>query len=840
MHMRLRPSPGALRALALVSAAAAALALAATISGASGPRDERAAAEAWRSAFEPRRQLDVGGRMIVVLAAPSLAERMSDAERPLTARQQRRAVRQADAFQRRLLAALRRQGVKIRRQRSYTRTFNGFAAVLDARALAALERAPGVVGIYPVRAVYPASLSSDAVARPELSAGAGRQPSLSVSGADGTGVTVALLDTGVDRDHPSLRGRVLPGIDLVGGDGDASPEGSPADRSQLERHGTMMAGLVAGSNGPGGLEGVAPGATILPIRVLGWQRTVGGAYRVVGRSDVLLAGLERAVDPDGNGDVRDASRVALAALVEPYAAFADGPEARAVAGATALGTLVIAAAGNDGPADGSFGTIGAPGGAPAALTVGAADLRAAVQTSRISVSVDGDQIYAGVSRVLGAVPPAARVEATGPALAVLEADGSPVEPRARAAIGAGADAVLVAGSGLPAGALDLDEDLAAPIVTLPLEVGRELESALARGASVSVTLAAGETAANADAGRVAPFSSRGPAFDGQAKPELVASGVGIATADAGTGADPRYATVTGSSAAAAVVAGAAALVADARPGLDAELLAGVLVGTARPLAPDGVEEPIAAQGAGAVDPAAAAEAELAVSPAALAFAPAGGSGWRSERTLRITNLSDRTLRLGLSFASADDSAALSFDADPASPRLRPGKTVEVTVTATSRRTPPAAAAVSGTVVVTAAGVEPARVPWTATFQARKAGRLVHVDGLSRQAFSVGKRPAPVLSFRAGRVESTGDGLRIEPVGLLEVELWSKGRRLGVLARFRNLLPGRYELGLTGRGPAGEPLPPGRYALRLRARSAAATEGAAGAVSTASVAFTIRP
>ena len=172
-----------------------------------------------------------------------------------------------------------------------------------------------------------------------------------------------MLDTGVDRAHPSLRGRVLFGVDLVEGDTHAEPEPRPDDPTVVETHGTRVAGIVAGAGGPNGVSGVAPGAEVLPIRVLGWREGPGG-YQSIGSGDVLLGGLERAVDPDGDGDVEDGAELALAAVVEPYASFPDSPESRAVAGALALGTLVVAPAGNDGPAaGGSVGTIGAPGSA---------------------------------------------------------------------------------------------------------------------------------------------------------------------------------------------------------------------------------------------------------------------------------------------------------------------------------------------------------------------------------------------------------------------------------------------------------------------------------------------
>jgi subtilisin family serine protease len=79
----------------------------------------------------------------------------------------------------------------------------------------------------------------------------------------GTGkdVIVAVVDTGVDALHPELAGRVLPGIDLVddGKDGRTDPNG----------HGTHVAGIIAAAVDGNGIEGLAPEAKILPVRVLG-------------------------------------------------------------------------------------------------------------------------------------------------------------------------------------------------------------------------------------------------------------------------------------------------------------------------------------------------------------------------------------------------------------------------------------------------------------------------------------------------------------------------------------------------------------------------------------------
>lgn len=86
----------------------------------------------------------------------------------------------------------------------------------------------------------------------------------------GDGVTVAVLDSGVDGEHPDLAGRVLPGTDLVDGstDGRVDPVG----------HGTAVASLVAGAGDPG--TGLAPDASILPVRVLDEQNRYRSAATV--------------------------------------------------------------------------------------------------------------------------------------------------------------------------------------------------------------------------------------------------------------------------------------------------------------------------------------------------------------------------------------------------------------------------------------------------------------------------------------------------------------------------------------------------------------------------------
>ena len=104
------------------------------------------------------------------------------------------------------------------------------------------------------------------------------------SGVTGDGITIAVVDTGVDLDHPEFAGRIVPGYDFVDNDTIADDGNG---------HGTHVAGTIAGANDGIGITGVAYDANIMPIRVLNDN---GSGYL----SDVT-AGIRFAAD--NNADV---------------------------------------------------------------------------------------------------------------------------------------------------------------------------------------------------------------------------------------------------------------------------------------------------------------------------------------------------------------------------------------------------------------------------------------------------------------------------------------------------------------------------------------------------------
>ncbi len=229
--------------------------------------------------------------------------------------------------------------------REYAQVFHGFAARLSAVEQARVRQLPDVAAVVPdteVRAVLADSVPL--VRAPDV---------WSSSGYRGAGVMIAVVDTGVDYTHGDLGAclgglcKVVGGYDFVNGD---------ADPRDDHGHGTHVAAIAAGN---GSFVGVAPEARILAYKVL----DAGGS----GFTSNVIAGIERAVDPNQDGNTADHAAVINLSL--GGSGNPDDPGSEAVDNASAAGVLVAVAAGN------SFGfsTIGSPGTARTALTVGATD-----------------------------------------------------------------------------------------------------------------------------------------------------------------------------------------------------------------------------------------------------------------------------------------------------------------------------------------------------------------------------------------------------------------------------------------------------------------------------------
>jgi subtilisin len=168
-------------------------------------------------------------------------------------------------------------------------------------------------------------------------------------GVTGSNVRVAVLDSGVDIAHPQLRSRVAAGFDAYGGRG----------RDNCG-HGTAVAGVVAAEHDGEETVGVAPEATILPVRVLRYDRF----YGACGGDDAsIISGLQWAADP-----ARGAADVINMSLSGPQRSRALGDAIRA---ATSRGVLVVAASGNSGDR-----TVNYPAAYPGVVSVGGLQLTA--------------------------------------------------------------------------------------------------------------------------------------------------------------------------------------------------------------------------------------------------------------------------------------------------------------------------------------------------------------------------------------------------------------------------------------------------------------------------------
>ncbi|MGW0815155.1 type VII secretion-associated serine protease mycosin [Streptomyces viridiviolaceus] len=188
----------------------------------------------------------------------------------------------------------------------------------------------------------------------------------------GAGVTVAVLDTGVEADHPDLTGNVLTGKDLVGFGA------SEGDRAWA-RHGTAMAGIIAGhGHGPGdadGVMGVAPEAKILPVRVILEDGDPSRAKARKTRGNALAEGIRWAAD-------HGADVINLSLGDDSASAHPEPTEDAAIQYALKKGAVVVASAGNGGEKGDHVSYPAAYPGVVAATAVDRYGTRASFSTRR--------------------------------------------------------------------------------------------------------------------------------------------------------------------------------------------------------------------------------------------------------------------------------------------------------------------------------------------------------------------------------------------------------------------------------------------------------------------------
>jgi minor extracellular serine protease Vpr len=237
-------------------------------------------------------------------------------------------------------AAAAGAGVRYSETRHFRDLFNGLtvrAGAADANKLRAIA---GVQAVYPVTKITVAQQEVPPDSEADLITAirqTGADIAQSELGLSGRGVNVAVIDTGIDYDHPDLGGcfgpgcRVAKGFDFVGDafDNDTvttvTPDPFPDD---CNGHGTHVAGII-GANG--GIKGVAPGVTFFAYRVFGCEGST--------TADIMLDAMERA-----RRDGADVVNMSIGSAFQ----WPEYPTAKAADRLVRHGIVVVASAGNDG------------------------------------------------------------------------------------------------------------------------------------------------------------------------------------------------------------------------------------------------------------------------------------------------------------------------------------------------------------------------------------------------------------------------------------------------------------------------------------------------------------
>jgi len=186
-----------------------------------------------------------------------------------------------------------------------------------------------------------------------------KAPSLWAEGFKGDRIKIAVLDTGINKNHPMLENSVVLERDFTGNN-------NPNDGNG---HGTHVAGIISGSSLTGQYDGVAPNALILNGKILNDQGQ--------GFLSWLIDGIDWAIDPDGDPSTDDQADVISLSLGATYSGEPEelltAPEILKVKEAVNKGIVVVIASGNCASGCGSFYGVTTPGISPDAITVGSID-----------------------------------------------------------------------------------------------------------------------------------------------------------------------------------------------------------------------------------------------------------------------------------------------------------------------------------------------------------------------------------------------------------------------------------------------------------------------------------
>ena len=486
----------------------------------------------------------------------------------------------------------RTAGLNFKERYAYDTLFNGLSVAIDKSQMSKLSRIAGVKSLYMVDTI---ALPRTTEASPELFtalAMTGADIAQNVLGLDGTGVKVAVMDTGIDIDHPDFGGngsnhsttfptpRVITGYDFVGdaftGSNTPVPDANPDD---CNGHGTHVAGIV-GANGV--VKGVAPGVTF-------------GAYRVFGctgstTADIMIAAMERAL-----ADGMDVLNMSIGSSFQ----WPQYPTAKAASRLVNKGMVVVASIGNSG-ANGLY-AAGAPGLGDKVIGVASFD-NSHDFLPYFTVSPDDRKI--GYSAAAGAPPPpisgsapmARTGTATSPAdgcatllagsltgkVALIRRGTCSFRQKALNAQSAGAAGVVLYNNaaGRISPTVAGSPAVAIPVVAVSASEGVLINSRLAAGAVTMTWTDQKASFPSATGGLISSFSSYGLSPDLSLKPDIGAPGGNIySTWPIELGS---YASLSGTSMSSPHVAGTAALLLQAAPNTPSQAVRGILQNTAAP------------------------------------------------------------------------------------------------------------------------------------------------------------------------------------------------------------------------------------------------------------------